>query len=652
MRFPIRRLLGLFLAGLAVGLLGEGVLLMRAHCLRAEFLLLEDFRIVAFLASDAGEGRRRLVEEKLRAMPATEEVRYVSPQESLAEIEAEHPDIGRSVALLGDNPLSGAFEAQIRPERLSQLEAWLKAAENIPGIEDILYKPLQAQTIAQVQFYSRFLSLVLSLAACVWAFGVAWVLWASGRWRAGERPAAQPQEAGSVGEAIERGLVCGTGVALGAGAVLALALPAASAGLRAWPAAWLQAWLVLSGALAGALFARIPPPGKVFGERPFLFFRRAVKSTTSVAAALLLLSAASRAFSAALPDKREELKELNQTLENKKKQLETIRQRESELHKNLSDLNAQKSRSQRVIRDLESRREETRRKTDLLSGRLDALEHTHGGERAALAGELADYAKQARMDFGCYGTGDLWVQSLRRAALLEKTAYLGQLGIFRSRTVVEHEKARREDEALRRRTRAAHAALSTHRTRLQVTEKEYRQARQAVSLTRRQIREIEESARALADLIRNLERSRASARKGARTGKTPPVAKHSLPWPVAGELLSGFGKERSRELNTWIIRNGIEIAAGLDASVLPVARGKVIFSGPFRSYGNTIILDHGGGFYSIYGRLGSLMRHKGESVGAGEPLARAGTEDGEGRVYLELRQGDQALNPVVWLRKR
>ena len=83
------------------------------------------------------------------------------------------------------------------------------------------------------------------------------------------------------------------------------------------------------------------------------------------------------------------------------------------------------------------------------------------------------------------------------------------------------------------------------------------------------------------------------------------------------------------------------------APVKAVAAGKVIFAGPFRSYGRVIIVDHGAGFFSVYGGLGEMEKDKGDAARKGETLARAG-----GRLYLELRRGADALDPLAWLEKR
>jgi cell division protein FtsX len=64
--------------GAVLGLLGESLLLLRAHCLHLEAALLEDFRVLAFLKDDLDDSRRRLLEEKLRAMDGVEALRFVS----------------------------------------------------------------------------------------------------------------------------------------------------------------------------------------------------------------------------------------------------------------------------------------------------------------------------------------------------------------------------------------------------------------------------------------------------------------------------------------------------------------------------------------------------------------------------------------------
>jgi septal ring factor EnvC (AmiA/AmiB activator) len=140
--------------------------------------------------------------------------------------------------------------------------------------------------------------------------------------------------------------------------------------------------------------------------------------------------------------------------------------------------------------------------------------------------------------------------------------------------------------------------------------------------------------------------------KPGKFRKTGPVARlerpvHSLPWPVEGKVLRPFGRERDEQLGTWTVRQGVVFSAAAGAPVGAIAPGSVIFAGPFRSYGKVVIVDHGGGFFSVYGELGEILKDKGDSVRASEKLASAGEQ-----VYLEIRRGTDALDPADWLEKK
>lgn len=190
---------------------------------------------------------------------------------------------------------------------------------------------------------------------------------------------------------------------------------------------------------------------------------------------------------------------------------------------------------------------------------------------------------------------------------------------------------------------------------------------------REELNELNKSARALDDLLAKFERQRkeaaarqeakdAAAKKDGRPAqKQSSIAKidvprRSLPWPVEGKIISNFGKEYRRDLNTWIFRDGIKIAARAGEPVHSVDAGDVIYAGPFRSYGNVVIVDHGKGFFSIYGFLNSIEAVVGEKLPRGGVIGTAGLDtqqsSGTGRyaVYFETRQGATAVDPTDWLK--
>ncbi|HWS28379.1 MAG TPA: peptidoglycan DD-metalloendopeptidase family protein [Xanthomonadales bacterium] len=123
--------------------------------------------------------------------------------------------------------------------------------------------------------------------------------------------------------------------------------------------------------------------------------------------------------------------------------------------------------------------------------------------------------------------------------------------------------------------------------------------------------------------------------------------KGQLPRPLAGNILLGFGQEHLGRASA-----GVRIAAARGAQIQAVARGRVAFADWLRGYGLLLILDHGDGYMSLYGRCESLLASEGAWVDAGAAIAMAGDSGGasETALYFELRHRGQALDPAAWWR--
>lgn len=123
--------------------------------------------------------------------------------------------------------------------------------------------------------------------------------------------------------------------------------------------------------------------------------------------------------------------------------------------------------------------------------------------------------------------------------------------------------------------------------------------------------------------------------------------KGRLPRPLAGRVLLGFGQEHLGRASA-----GVRIEAARGAQVRAVARGRVAFADWLRGYGQLLILDHGDGYMSLYGRCDSLLASEGEWVDAGAVVALAGDSGGAAAtgLYFELRRNGQALDPAAWWR--
>lgn len=370
-------------------------------------------------------------------------------------------------------------------------------------------------------------------------------------------------------------------------------------------------------------------------------------------AALAALAALSAAPASAQRRQKKELARIQAELRRTLAELAELRSSESALGRDVGLLEALDATSRRRVESLQDaiRRAESRRAE--LKSRLDAAGRVDGFWTAALSAEAARHAadEAGRDDF--YGTSELWAGEFRRTAILEKGRHLRGLKGFARKTEAAEADARRKAAEFADSRRRAQAEREARRKEYESKKAQLALAQTKVAQAARRAQELQENAQALTALIDKLGRA-ARSRKPAGAKAELDIPRHSLPWPAEGKVLSGFGREKDKDLGTWIVRQGVTLATPAAATVTPVAPGRVIFAGPFRSYGKVVIVDHGGGFFSVYGNLGEILREKGADARSGEPLARAGeTKDGPGgRVYFEIRRGTEALDPLTWLGKK
>jgi len=122
-----------------------------------------------------------------------------------------------------------------------------------------------------------------------------------------------------------------------------------------------------------------------------------------------------------------------------------------------------------------------------------------------------------------------------------------------------------------------------------------------------------------------------------------------LPWPVPGsQVLARFGESRAGGLK-W---DGLLIATELGEPVKAVYQGRVIYADWLPGLGLLTIIDHGGGYMSLYGHNQQLYKAVGEDVSAGDEIATAGDSGGSNRseLYFEIRKGGKPVDPQPWFR--
>jgi murein hydrolase activator len=184
--------------------------------------------------------------------------------------------------------------------------------------------------------------------------------------------------------------------------------------------------------------------------------------------------------------------------------------------------------------------------------------------------------------------------------------------------------------------------------------------------------------RRIASVIADLERrrreeerraaaAREEARRAAAAGAPPAPAPArtaapslttaslgNLEWPVGGGVLYGFGRI-TQPNGTVIRRNGIGIAAAPGTPVRAVESGTVELAAPFEGYGPTVVVSHGGGYYSLYLYLREILVRPGSPVTRGQTIGTVGGEDTPEGPHIEFQirePGGGAVDPIAWLRRR
>ncbi|MBI5048104.1 MAG: peptidoglycan DD-metalloendopeptidase family protein [Deltaproteobacteria bacterium] len=164
------------------------------------------------------------------------------------------------------------------------------------------------------------------------------------------------------------------------------------------------------------------------------------------------------------------------------------------------------------------------------------------------------------------------------------------------------------------------------------------------------IREMEDASKELQSFLDKFRKDMAENTGGSHTFGFAAM-RGNLPMPVAGKIVSLYGKVEHPKFRTVTFNNGIEIAANMGGEVRSVYKGRVAYSGWFRGYGKVMIVDHGDGYFTLFARLSKIIKDLDSIVEKGDIVALVGdTGSIKGpHLYFEVRQKGVPLDPLNWL---
>jgi len=373
---------------------------------------------------------------------------------------------------------------------------------------------------------------------------------------------------------------------------------------------------------------------------------------------LLLLFAcpALCAAQAAVDAKKKNLDEINRQLEEKKIELDRYRAEEERIAAEIAGLKKEEKQTASRRQELEGQLDKARSKAGESKQKYDSLEKAKKDLSGDITVELVMYSLQKDFYFPYYGSRDISKDLLMRAAMLNKRALLTKIKGESLRVNKDIEAFKRKGEELRSRQEILRRQNSAQKTMVKSKQGELEYAREQQAKLTRELETLQNASLGLTRLVKKLQKQAPYRTEGV--SDSLPIAKGSMVWPAAGKVIGRFGREEVPALKTWIVREGIRIATSEGAVVRAALDGKVIYAGPFRTYGNVVILDHEKGFFTIYGLLSRIDAVKGASVPASTPIGLAGEDTqamSSGKkapgsaVYFEIRKGDRAIDPLKWL---
>ena len=374
-------------------------------------------------------------------------------------------------------------------------------------------------------------------------------------------------------------------------------------------------------------------------------------------------------------DYDEELRYQNQAINSLKKELKQLRakiktaeSRERSTVNRLSSIDKEISLTNKLIQSL-SFEEDKARKT-IYQLKNDILKNENELESLRVRYKkrvLRSYKKGNLSELEKVFSSTTWRQAIYRSQYLklissiEKklTKKIEKLLVDISRQKVELEVILRDNLNLRR---DKQTQITSYRNMRINREKELNRIRNDKNALTNYVSEKEEGVQQLEKIIKRVLEDKARferelrIRQQQQTLKTESfkALKGQLPWPAEGRIISKFGRQWNPKLKTTTENPGIDIKGKPGSSIKTVLGGVVTTITYIRGYGTTIIVDHGGGFYTVYSHVTNIQTNVDSQVRNGDVIAYMGDSGSinGSKLHFEIWGKGQKLDPEKWLRKK
>ena len=348
--------------------------------------------------------------------------------------------------------------------------------------------------------------------------------------------------------------------------------------------------------------------------------------------------------------------------------IKTAESRERSASTRISSLDEEISLTAKLIRSLKSEEEKTRKR--ILQLKSDILKNENELEslRARYKKRVVNSYRKGRLtDLEKVFSSTTWRQAIYRTQYLkiisdiEKklTNQIERLLIQISQQKLELEAVLRNNLKL---VRDKQQQISSYRDMRIDREKELNRIRNDKKALSNYIEEKEAGIVQLESIIKKVLEDKARFERELRIRKQQEALKTKsfkalkgqLPWPAEGRIIAKFGRQWNSKLKTTTENPGIDIKGQPGSPIRTVLGGVVTTITYIRGYGTTIIVDHGGGFYTVYSHVTNIQTVVDGQVRNGDIIAYMGDSGSinGSKLHFEIWGKGQKLDPEKWLIKK
>ncbi len=344
---------------------------------------------------------------------------------------------------------------------------------------------------------------------------------------------------------------------------------------------------------------------------------------------------------------RRDLRTLRHQIHQEERRGERVRQRQASILQEIDNLNRNRAILRRELKGLDEEMAEVGRKIAALEAETGCLGQSYR--------ELQlKFCRRLRARY-CQPPGK-WLDFLDRDISLGKkinALYYGQCVLEADRRLQQDCRKLLEDAGKHR------EELEKHRSFLQQLKQ--RQAAKVAEMEeniakkKQLLYKIRHQVRAHDELVAELKKMAGQLELLTQSGGLPETdfasRKGALPMPVEGVVISFFGVEKDSDFATVTNNKGIEIEAAPGTPVRVIYPGKVVFASWMKGYGNLLVIDHGGGYVSVYAHLRQMSCRVNDYVKGRQVIGEVGTGafSDVPSLYFEIRRDGIPEDPLTWV---